>query len=112
MKKVEAVIRKEKFGEVKAALEEIGTLSLNSIEIAGSGEQKEFKQQWRASEYALYLIPKMKLEIVVPDDLAEVLAEQVLKAAWTGNIGDGMVFISPVDEAVRVRTGEKGVDAL
>ncbi len=112
MKKVEAVFRREKLNNVKDALESIGILCINVIEVAGSGEQKEFKQQWRASEYAVHLIPKIRLETVVSDENADIVAQEILKAAWTGSVGDGVIFITPIDEVVRVRTGDKGVDAL
>jgi nitrogen regulatory protein P-II 1 len=112
MKKVEAVFRREKLKNVRDALESIGILSINVIEVAGSGEQKEFKQQWRASEYAVHLIPKIRLETVVSDENADIVAQEILKAAWTGSVGDGVIFITPIDEVVRVRTGDKGADAL
>jgi nitrogen regulatory protein P-II 1 len=112
MKKVEAVIRREKLNNVRDALESIGIPSMNVIEVSGSGEQKEFKQQWRASEYAVHLIPRIRLETVVSDQNAEAVAQEILKAAWTGSVGDGIIFITPIEEVVRVRTGEKGEDAL
>ena len=112
MKKVEAVIRREKLNDVRDALESIGVPSMNVIEVSGSGEQKEFKQQWRASEYAVHLIPRIRLETVVSDQNAEVVAQEILKAAWTGSVGDGIIFITPIEEVVRVRTGEKGEDAI
>jgi nitrogen regulatory protein P-II 1 len=112
MKKIEAIIRREKLDDVKNALEIAGIPSMNVMEIEGSGEQREFKQQWRASEYAVHLIPRIRLETVVSDESAEAVAREVLKAAWTGSVGDGVVFITPIDEVVRVRTGERGVDAL
>jgi nitrogen regulatory protein PII len=112
MKKVEAVFRREKLNNVRDALESIGIPSMNVIEVAGSGEQKEFKQQWRASEYAVHLIPKIRLETAVSDENVDIVAQEILKAAWTGSVGDGVIFITPIDEVVRVRTGDKGADAL
>jgi len=112
MKKIEAIIRRERLNDVKDALEKLGIPSMNVIEVTGSGEQKEFKQQWRASEYAVHLIPKIRLETVVSDENADIVAQEILKAAWTGSVGDGVIFITPIDEVVRVRTGDKGADAL
>jgi nitrogen regulatory protein P-II 1 len=112
MKKVEAVIRREKLNNVRDALENIGVPSMNVIEVSGSGEQKGFKQQWRASEYAVHLIPRIRLETVVGDQNAEAVAREIMKAAWTGSVGDGIIFITPIEEVVRVRTGEKGEDAI
>jgi nitrogen regulatory protein P-II 1 len=112
VKKVEAIIRRERLNDVKDALEKVGIPSMNVIEVTGSGEQKEFKQQWRASEYAVHLIPKIRLETVVSDENADIVAQEILKAAWTGSVGDGVIFITPIDEVVRVRTGDKGADAL
>jgi nitrogen regulatory protein P-II 1 len=112
VKKVEAIIRRERLNDVKDALEKVGIPSMNVIEVRGSGEQKEFKQQWRASEYAVHLIPKIRLETVVSDENADIVAQEILKAAWTGSVGDGVIFITPIDEVVRVRTGDKGADAL
>jgi nitrogen regulatory protein P-II 1 len=112
VKKVEAIIRRERLNEVKDALEKLGIPSMNVMEVTGTGEQKEFRQQWRASEYAVHLIPKIRLETVVSDENADIVAKEILMAAWTGSVGDGVIFITPIDEVVRVRTGDKGADAL
>jgi nitrogen regulatory protein P-II 1 len=112
MKKIEAIIRPERFDDVKDALEKVGIISMNVGKVRGSGEQREFIQVWRAYKSAIYLIPKIKIEMVVRDEIADMAINEVLKAAWTGSVGDGVIYITPIDEAVRVRTGEKGVDAL
>lgn len=112
MKKVEAIIRTELLGTVKEALESIGVTSLNVMEVKGQGEEVGFKLQWRAFEYSAWETPRIRLETVVKDAVAEAVAQEILRAAWTGSIGDGMVIVSSVIDAVRVRTGERGDDAI
>lgn len=112
MIKVEALIRPQKLDEVKSALDEIGIKGMTVTEIRGSGKQKGFTQHYRGAEYTVNLIQKVKLEIVVPDEEARTVAETIAKAARTGEIGDGKIFLVPVAEAIRIRTGEEGDVAL
>ena len=113
MKKIEAIIRPEKMDEVKSALTEGGFLGLNVSHITGRGVQKGIVHVGRGGEtYAVDMLPKVKLEIVVHDNAAERVVQIISKAAWTGNIGDGKIFILSVDDAIRVRTGERGEVAL
>jgi len=113
MKKIEAIIREEKFGEVKDALEKIGVVGLNISEVKGRGRQKGIRLQWRATSYVVDMLPKVKLNAVVRDEDAERAIDAIVKSAKTGrNSGDGMIFIMPVEEVVRVRTGERGKDAI
>jgi len=110
--KVEALIRPQMLDEVKAALADIGVNGMTVSEVRGLGKQKGFTHQYRGAEYTLNLIQKVKLEIVVPDNEARGVAQAIAKAARTGEIGDGKIFVSTVEEAVRIRTGERGDTAL
>ena len=112
MVKVEALIRPQKLDEVKAALADIGIKGMTVTEVRGSGKQKGFTQHYRGAEYTVNLIQKVKLEIVVPDSEARDVAEAIAKAAHTGEIGDGKIFLIPVTEAIRIRTHEEGDIAL
>jgi nitrogen regulatory protein PII len=112
MTKVEALIRPQKLDEVKSALDEIGIKGITVTEVRGSGKQKGFTQHYRGTEYTVNLIQKVKLEIVVPDEEARVVADTIAKAARTGEIGDGKIFLIPVGEAIRIRTGEEGDVAI
>src|SRR3989440_10545457 len=112
MTKVEALIRPQKLDEVKAALSDIGIKGMTVTEVRGSGKQKGFTQHYRGAEYTVNLIQKIKLEIVVPDNEGHVVAETIAKAARTGEIGDGKIFLIPVAEAIRIRTGEEGDVAI
>ncbi len=112
MKKVEAVIREEKFDPVKKALEGKGFVGLTVTPVSGRGQQKGFVLQWRAGEYRVDLLPKLKVEIVVNDEDCQVVVDTVCEAARTGDIGDGMIFVLPVEQICRVRTGERGEAAL
>ena len=112
MTKVEAFIRPQKLDEVQAALSEIGVRGLSVIEVRGAGKQKGFTQHYRGAEYTVNLIQKVKLEIVVPDNEARVVAKAIIEAARTGDIGDGKIFLVPVGEAIRIRTGEEGETAI
>ncbi len=112
MTKVEALIRPQKLDEVKAALSDIGIKGMTVTEVRGSGKQKGFTQHYRGAEYTVNLIQKIKLEIVVPDNEAHVVAEAIAKSARTGEIGDGKIFLIPVGEAIRIRTGEEGEIAV
>ncbi len=112
MKKVEAIIREEKFEPVKSALEEAGFVGLTCTEVRGRGQQKGLSLQWRVGEYRVDLLPKMKVEVVVRDEDAFRVTDLVCTAARTGDIGDGMIFVTPVEDICRVRTGEKGEAAM
>lgn len=112
MVKVEALIRPQKLDEVKAALSDLGIKGMTVSEVRGSGKQKGFTQHYRGAEYTVNLIQKVKLEIVVPDDEAKAVAEAIAQAARTGEIGDGKIFLIPVAEAIRIRTGEEGEVAI
>ncbi|MFM1920090.1 MAG: hypothetical protein RLZZ303_1724 [Candidatus Hydrogenedentota bacterium] len=108
MKKVEAIIKPFKLEEVKEALAEVGVQGLTVTEVKGFGRQKGHKEMYRGAEYVVEFLPKVKLEIVVPDESLKAVVEAITKAASTGRIGDGKIFVSPVEEAIRIRTGEAG----
>ena len=112
MTKVEALIRPQKLDDVKSALSDMGIKGMTVIEVRGVGKQKGFTQHYRGAEYKVNLIQKIKLEIVVPDDEARMVADCIAKSARTGEIGDGKIFLIPVGEAIRIRTGEDGDTAL
>jgi nitrogen regulatory protein P-II 1 len=112
MKKIECVIRPIKIDEVKAALEAIGVVGMTVADVRGYGKQRGRTEKYRGNTYVVNLLPKVKLEIVVADDRAEDVVDIVLEAAKTGEIGDGKIFVSTVEEAVRIRTGERGEAAL
>jgi nitrogen regulatory protein P-II 1 len=113
MKKIEAIIRPEKLEDVKHALSEKGYVGLNIVGVTGRGVQKGVVHAGRGGqEYIVDMLPKVKLETVVADASAEEVVATIQKAAWTGNIGDGKIFILPVEDAVRVRTGERGEIAV
>lgn len=112
MKKVEAIIKPFKLEEVKEALAAVGIQGLTVTEVKGFGRQKGHKELYRGAEYVVEFLPKVKLEIVVTDDNLQSVVEAITKAASTGRIGDGKIFVSPVEEAIRIRTGESGDVAL
>jgi nitrogen regulatory protein P-II 1 len=112
MKKVEAVIKPFKLDEVKEALHEIGIQGLTGTEAKGFGRQKGHTELYRGAEYVVDFLPKVKIEIVMDDALVERAVEAIQQAAHTGRIGDGKIFISQVEEVVRIRTGERGVEAI
>ncbi len=112
MKKIEAIIKPFKLEEVKEALAEVGIQGMTVTEVKGFGRQKGHTEIYRGSEYTVDFLPKVKLEIIVSDDDAGGVAEAIVKSANTGKIGDGKVFISNVEEAIRIRTGETGGDAV
>jgi nitrogen regulatory protein PII len=112
MKKIEAIIKPFKLEEVKDALAEIGVEGMTVTEVKGFGRQKGHTEIYRGSEYTVDFLPKIKMDIVVADSLAEKATEAIIKAAKTGKIGDGKIFILPVDEAIRIRTDEKGEEAI
>ncbi len=112
MKKIEAVIKPFKLDDVKEALNEIGIQGMTITEVKGYGRQKGHKEIYRGAEYVVDFIPKVKIEIVVDAARADQVVEVIREAANTGKIGDGKIFVFPVEEAIRVRTGEKGSDAI
>ena len=112
MKKIEAIIKPFKLDEVKEALQEVGLQGITVIEAKGFGRQKGHTELYRGAEYVVDFLPKVKLEVVVDDALAERVVEAIANAAQTGRIGDGKIFVIPVDTAVRIRTGERGSDAI
>jgi nitrogen regulatory protein P-II 1 len=112
MKKIEAIIKPFKLDDVKEALNEIGIQGMTISEVKGYGRQKGHKEIYRGAEYVVDFIPKIKIDIVVDAARAEQVIEKIQEAANTGKIGDGKIFVFPVEQAIRVRTGEKGQDAL
>lgn len=112
MKKVEAIVKPFKLEEVKEALAGVGIQGLTVSEVKGFGRQKGHKELYRGAEYVVEFLPKVKLEIVVNDDKLEQVVEAIVKAASTGRIGDGKIFVSPIEEAIRIRTGESGDVAI
>ena len=112
MKKVEAIIKPSKLDDVKQALAEVGVAGLTATEVKGYGRQKGHSELYRGAEYVVDFLPKVKVEVVVPDQLVGRVIEMIERVARTGRIGDGKIFVSPSDEAIRIRTGERGEDAL
>jgi nitrogen regulatory protein P-II 1 len=112
MKKIEAIIKPFKLDEVKEALQEVGLQGITVIEAKGFGRQKGHTELYRGAEYVVDFLPKVKLEIVLADDLVDGAVEAIRQAAQTGRIGDGKIFVSTVEEAIRIRTGETGSDAI
>ena len=112
MKKIEAIIKPFKLEEVKEALHEVGLQGITIIEAKGFGRQKGHTELYRGAEYVVDFLPKVKIELVIPDDMLERAVEAIQQAAYTGRIGDGKIFISSIEEAIRVRTGEKGNEAI
>ena len=112
MKKIEAIIKPFKLDEVKEALHEVGIQGITVLEAKGFGRQKCHTELYRGAEYVVHFLPKVKIEVVVDDSQAEQVTEAIKNAAKTGRTGDGKIFISTVDEAIRIRTGETGADAV
>ena len=112
MKKIEAVIKPFKLDEVKEALQEIGVQGLTVLEAKGFGRQKGHTELYRGAEYVVDFLPKVKIEVVVDDDLLDEALSAIASSAKTGKIGDGKIFVSSIEQAVRIRTGEEGRDAL
>lgn len=112
MKKIEAIIKPFKLDEVKDALHEVGLQGITVVEAKGFGRQKGHTELYRGAEYVVDFLPKVKLEVVLDDSLVERAVEAIQQAAHTGRIGDGKIFILPVEEAIRVRTGERGSEAI
>ncbi len=112
MKKIEAIIKPFKLDDVKDALQDVGISGLTVIEAKGFGRQKGHTELYRGAEYVVDFLPKVKIEVVVDDSILEKAVEAIQNAANTGRIGDGKIFISTIDEAIRIRTGETGPEAL
>ncbi len=112
MKKVEAIIKPFKLDDVKEALTKLGIVGMTVTEVRGFGRQKGHTELYRGSEYTVDFLPKVKVEVVVPDAMADTVVSTVVAVAKTGSIGDGKVFVLPVEESVRIRTGERGEDAV
>ena len=112
MKKIEAIVKPFKLDEVKNALTKAGIQGMTITEVKGFGRQRGHTEVYRGAEYTIDFVPKSKIEIIVPDELVQHVLEVIERAAKTGKIGDGKIFVSPVDEVIRIRTGERGKDAI
>jgi len=112
MKRIIAIIRQEKFEDVKKALMDVGCEGMTVSEVKGRGSQQGIKESYRGSSYCIDLIPKTRVEVVVKDEGLDLLVDAIRKGAYTGNIGDGKIFIQPVDNVIRIRTGEEGDNAV
>jgi nitrogen regulatory protein P-II 1 len=112
MKKIEAIIKPFKLDEVKNALTKIGVQGMTMTEVKGFGRQKGHTEVYRGAEYKIDFLPKSKIELIVTDELVTPVIETIERVAKTGKIGDGKIFLSPVDEVIRIRTGERGRDAI
>ena len=112
MKKVEAIIKPFKLDEVKQALSEVGVAGLTATEVKGFGRQKGHTELYRGAEYVVDFLPKVKVEVVVSDQIVGRVVEAIERAAKTGRIGDGKIFVVPIEEVIRIRTGERGDEAL
>lgn len=112
MTRIESIIRPERFEEVNDALEDLGVVGITTSEVRGRGRQRGYAERYRGMEYQVRLVPKMKIECVVPDDLVEQVVEALLEGAYTGEVGDGKIFLSRIDDAIRIRTRERGESAL
>jgi nitrogen regulatory protein P-II 1 len=112
MKKIEAIIKPFKLDDVKEALQEVGLMGITVTEAKGFGRQKGHTELYRGAEYVVDFLPKVKIEIVLPDDMLEKALEAIQNAARTGKIGDGKIFVSNIEDAIRIRTGETGNDAV
>ena len=112
MKLITAIIKPFKVEEVRSSLDEIGVSGMTMTEVKGFGRQKGHTELYRGAEYTIDFLPKIKIEIAVTDDLVDQVKNAIIKSAGSGKIGDGKIFVSPIDEVVRIRTGETNVDAL
>ena len=112
MKKIEAVIKPFKLDEVKDALHEVGLQGITVVEAKGFGRQKGHTELYRGAEYVVDFLPKVKIEVIVEDDMVERAVEAIVTAARTGRIGDGKIFVSSIEDVIRIRTGERGADAI
>jgi nitrogen regulatory protein P-II 1 len=112
VKRIEAIIKPHKLEDIKAALTQIGVQGMTVTEARGFGRQKGHKEQYRGAEYTVDLVPKIKLEVVLADSAVQAAVDAIVRAAKTGEIGDGKIFVLPLESAVRIRTGEKGDQAI
>ena len=112
MKKLECVVRPHKLEDVKVALHDLGILGMTVSDVRGVGRQKGHTEHYRGSEYTVDFLPKVKIEVVIPDELLRQAVDAITKAAKTGKFGDGKIFVFPVEEVVRIRTGEVGANAI
>ncbi len=112
MKKIEAIIKPFKLDDVKEALQEIGLLGMTAIDARGFGRQKGHTELYRGAEYVVDFLPKVKIELVLPDGQVDAAVTAIANAAHSGRIGDGKIFVTPVDDAIRIRTGERGEEAV
>jgi nitrogen regulatory protein P-II 1 len=112
VKKIECIVKPFKLEDVKEALSELGIMGMTVSEVKGFGRQKGHTELYRGSEYTVDFLPKVKIELVVSDDLVEKAVQTIIAAAKTGNIGDGKIFVYPIQEVIRIRTGEKGEKAI
>jgi nitrogen regulatory protein PII len=112
VKKIEAIIKPFKLDEVREALSEIGIMGLTATEVKGFGRQKGHTELYRGAEYVVDFLPKVKLDIIVADEMVDKVIDSITKTAHTGKIGDGKIFVMNVEDAIRIRTGEKGDDAV
>jgi nitrogen regulatory protein P-II 1 len=112
MKKIEAIIKPFKLDDVKEALQEIGLQGITVIEARGFGRQKGHTELYRGAEYVVDFLPKVKIEVIVTDEMVEKAVEAIVAAAQTGRIGDGKIFVLPVEDVIRIRTGERGPNAI
>lgn len=112
MKKIEAIIKPYKLDDVKAALSEVGISGMTVTEVKGHGRQKGHTEVYRGAEYTVDFLPKVKIEMVVMDAKLDLVLEAIIKSGQTGKIGDGKIFVSDIEEAIRIRTGETGEDAI
>ncbi|HZD59810.1 MAG TPA: P-II family nitrogen regulator [Anaerolineae bacterium] len=112
MKKIEAIIKPFKLDEVKNALSKLGVQGLTAYEVKGFGRQKGHTEIYRGAEYRVDFVPKVKIEVLVDEELSSRVVDAIMEAARTGKIGDGKIFVYPVEDAIRIRTGERGTDAI
>jgi len=112
MTKIECIIRPERFEEVNAVLTDLGIVGMTTSEVRGCGRQRGYVERYRGMEYQVRLLPKMKLELVVPDGKVDEVVHAIMQAARTGEVGDGKIFLSRIEDVVRIRTGERGEAAL
>jgi nitrogen regulatory protein PII len=112
MTKVECVIRPERFEDVNAALADIGIVGMTTSEVRGCGRQRGYVERYRGMEYQVRLLPKLKVEMVVRDDQVDEVVQAIMEAGRTGEVGDGKIFLSRIEDAIRIRTGERGEEAI
>src|SRR5438067_11932218 len=112
MTRIECIIRPERFEEVNALLGDMGIVGMTTSEVRGCGRQRGYVERYRGMEYQVRLLPKMKLEVILPDDQVDAAVQAIMQAAHTGEVGDGKIFLSHIDDAIRIRTAERGEAAL